>query len=60
MYRLIIESFTEYEGMIHETVTRYRIVGSTFAHNPFSAGPFQSLKEAEEVLEVLNKKGIRP
>lgn len=49
-----IEEFTEYEGMIHEHVTRYRIVGRTFGYQPFTAGPFQTWEEAQQVLNVIS------
>ena len=56
MYKLKIESFREYEGLIHEHVTRYRIIGITFGHNSFSAGPFQTLEEAEQVQNFITSK----
>ena len=51
-----LQAYVEYEGMIHENVTRFRIVGRTFGLLPFAAGPFQTEEEAEELLDVLNNR----
>lgn len=51
-----IQTYSEYEGMIHENVTRFRIVGTTFGLLPFKCGPFQTEEEAEEILNVLNNR----
>jgi hypothetical protein len=51
-----LQAYVEYEGMIHENVTRFRIVGRTFGLLPFMAGPFQTEEEAEELLDVLNNR----
>ena len=51
-----LQAYVEYEGMIHENVTRFRIVGRTFGLLPFMAGPFQTEEEAEELLNVLNSR----
>jgi len=53
-----IETYTEYEGMIHQNVTRFRIVGTTFGLLPFAAGPFQSKEEAQKVLNILNRENL--
>lgn len=51
-----IQTYSEYEGMIHENVTRFYILGTTFGLLPFKCGPFQTEEEAEEILNVLNNR----
>jgi len=48
-----ILSYEEYEGMVHQVVTRYKVVGTTFAFNRFEAGPFQTKEEAKKFAALL-------
>lgn len=50
-----IESYVEYEGMIHQNVIRYKVTGVTFGLYDFVAGPFQTVQAANAVVEALAK-----